>query len=51
MHYHSGQGLRGYRLLSKLNARNISCAVGDGAMESEIYQYLVNTYAKTVVQA
>jgi hypothetical protein len=46
-HYHSGQWSRGYRLLSKLQARWTS-AFEREAEQSEIYQYLVAHYANRV---
>lgn len=46
-HYHSGQWSRGYRLLCKLDARWSSAAERE-AEQTEIYQYLVDHYAKTV---
>ena len=48
MHYHSGQLSRGYRLLSKLQLRNLSSEVEHEMTETEIYQYLVNNYADKV---
>lgn len=42
-HYHSGQWSRGYRLLSKLNAR-WSSSVESEVQESEEYQWLVDNY-------
>jgi hypothetical protein len=48
MHYHSGQWSRGYRILCKLNVHNISSSCERECEETEIYQYLVNNYAKTV---
>ena len=48
MHYHSGQWSRGYRLLCRLNLQNVSSAAEHEAMESEIYKYLVATYAERV---
>ncbi len=48
MDYHSGQWSRGYRLLSRLRPRNISSALQAECRESEVYQYLVATYANKV---
>lgn len=46
-HYHSGQWSRGYRLLSRLQAR-WSSGFEREAEQSEIYQYLVANYANKV---
>jgi hypothetical protein len=48
MHYHSGQGSRGYRILSKLQLNNLSSRAEEEATESECYQYLVSRYAESV---
>jgi hypothetical protein len=48
MHYHSGQWSRGYRILCKLNLRNLSSNVEHEIMESEMYQYLVGKYGNKV---
>lgn len=48
MHYHSGQGSRGYRLLSKLGLSNLSSAAEQECAESLTYQYLVQRYAQSV---
>ena len=48
MHYHSGQWSRGYRLLSRLQLRNLSSAAEQEATESECYQWLVANYAHSV---
>lgn len=48
MDYHGGQWSRGYRLLSRLNPFNFSSGMCESARETEIYQYLVNNYAKSV---
>lgn len=46
-HYHSGQWSRGYRLLSRLQAR-WSSSFEREAEQSDIYQYLVANYANKV---
>lgn len=48
MDFHSGQGSRGYRLLSKLNPRNFSAAFCEVMRDSAMYQYLVYQYADKV---
>jgi hypothetical protein len=48
MNYHSGQRSRGYRILSKLQPRHISAAVAGECEDTEIYAYLVQTYAEKV---
>lgn len=49
MDYHSGQFSRGYRLLCKLHiGGNWSSTMCDELRETEMYQYLVATYAGTV---
>lgn len=47
-HYHSGQGSRGYRLLSKLKPRWLSADFEKHAQRSDIYIYLVEHYANRV---
>ncbi len=46
-HYHSGQWSRGYRLLSRLQARWTSSFERE-AEQSEIYQYLEAHYRDSV---
>ena len=46
--YHSGQASKGYRLLSRLNVRNLSSEAMEGARETEIYKFLVSKYANEV---
>jgi hypothetical protein len=48
MDYHSSQWSRGYRLLSRLRPENLSSAMCDEVRETEMYQYLVDNYAKSV---
>lgn len=50
MDYHSNQDSRGYRMLSKLRHEGYRCTELDIAecRESEIYNYLVETYAKSI---
>lgn len=48
MDYHSGQWSRGYRLLSKMDLRNISSRLQEELRDTECYQYLVANYAKSV---
>lgn len=48
MHHHSGQWSRGYRLLCRLDLRNLSSAAEQEATESECYQWLEANYAGRV---
>lgn len=48
MDYHGGQWSRGYRLLCRLNPRNITSALQAECRDSEIYAYLVANYASKV---
>jgi hypothetical protein len=48
MDFHSGMNSRGYRLLSKLKPTNFSSALCAELRESEMYQYLVDTYGEKV---
>jgi hypothetical protein len=48
MHYHSGQWSRGYRILSKLQLRNLTSAAKAEAVESEAYQWLVEHYGEAM---
>lgn len=47
MDYHGGQWSRGYRLLSRLNARLTDSCIEE-CRESEAYQWLVANYAGRV---
>ena len=46
MDYHSGQWSRGYRILSRFNPMRLTDTCIEECRESEMYQYLVNTYAE-----
>ena len=46
-HYHSGQWSRGYRLLCKLDPHYSSNTERE-AEQTEIYQYLVEHYGKSI---
>lgn len=48
MDYHSGQGSRGYRLLSLLDVSNMSSSACEELRDTEVYQYLVSEYAASV---
>lgn len=49
--YHSGQGSRGYRILSRFHAQgnvNITSACMQECRETDLYDYLVDNYRDTV---
>lgn len=48
MDYHSGQWSQGYRLLCKLRPHNFSSVFCDKMRSTDIYAYLVSTYAEKV---
>lgn len=48
MDYHSGQWSKGYRILSKLQINNFSPSFCAECRKSDIYDYLVLHYSKTV---
>jgi len=48
MDYHSGQGSRGYRLLSRLDPSGFSESACEQLRDSEVYSYLVDNYSKVV---
>jgi len=48
MDYHSGQWSRGYRLLCRLGPCNFSSTLCAELRDTEMYQYLVANYAKSV---
>jgi hypothetical protein len=48
MDYHSGQDSRGYRLLCKLNPVGFNHWFCTVMRETEIYQYLIDTYSDKV---
>lgn len=49
--YHSGQGSRGYRILSRFHARGnvrVTSACMAECRETELYAYLVDRYGESV---
>jgi len=48
MDYHSGQWSRGYRILSRMQPLRLTDSCIAECRESEMYQYLVDTYKDTV---
>ena len=48
MDHHSGQSSRGYRLMSRLGPARLTDACIAECRASDVYQYLVNYYIRSV---